>query len=218
MQKVRGSTPLAPISSFNEMDKEQLIKLYKTKKLSMTEIASELKTTEAKVYYWLKKYDIQRRKQSESAYAKQNRNGDPFKIKKNLTQKEKGLLLTGLMLYWAEGTKKNRFLVSLGNLDSRMIKLFLEFLRKICRVDEGRIKLYVRLYKDFNKEEAQSYWANCLNIPKSQVHVYSHIDVRSNPKKQWSKNGIASLQFASTKLKQWIDNTVEDYLSKAIKA
>ena len=61
-----------------------LHKLYYDQKLSMVDVAAKLRTTPSKVGYWLEKYNMPRRSQSESAYAKQNPNGDPFKIKRNL--------------------------------------------------------------------------------------------------------------------------------------
>lgn len=195
-----------------KMEKEQLVYLYKNKNLSMTEIAKKLEVTHAKIYYWFEKFGIKRRGQKECAYVKQNPKGDPFKIKKNLTSEEKKLLVVGLMLYWAEGNKKNKFLVALGNLDSRMIKLFLEFLRKICRVDEKRLRLYVRVYKSFNKNKAHSYWESFLKLPKTQIYIYSHNDVRSDPRKQWSKSGIATLTVSNVKLKAWLDQAIEECL------
>ena len=198
------------------MKKEQLVYLYKNKSLSMAEIAKKLRITHAKVYYWFEKLGIERRGQKESAYVRQNPNGDPFEIKKNLNREEKKLLLMGLMLYWGEGNKKNRFLVALGNLDSRMIKLFLEFLRKICRIDEKRIRLFVRVYKDFNRNNAHSYWGSFLQLPKAQIYIYPHNDTRSNPQKQWSKNGIATLQIANVKLKQWLDQAIEEHLRQVV--
>ena len=194
------------------MKKQQLVYLYKTKNLSMTEIAEKLGVTQAKVYYWFEKLGIKRRGQRESAYVKQNPNGDPFKIKKNLNSEEKKLLLMGLMLYWAEGNKKNKLLVALGNLDSRMIKLFLEFLRKICRIDEKRARLYVRVYKNFSRKKAHLYWENFLKFPKAQIYTYSHNDTRSDPRKQWSKNGIATLTVSNVKLKSWLDQAIEEHL------
>lgn len=198
------------------MKKERLVYLYKNKNLSMTEIAKKLGVTHAKVYYWFEKLGIKRRGQKESAYVKQNPNGDPFKIKKNLNQGEKKLLLMGLMLYWAEGNKKNKFLVALGNLDSRMIKLFLGFLRKICRIDEKRARLYVRVYKNFSKNKARLYWENFLKLPKTQIYIYPHNDARSDPRKQWSKNGIATLTVSNVKLKSWLDQAIEEHLRQFV--
>jgi hypothetical protein len=196
------------------MNKERLIYLYEKEQLSMMEIAEKMHSTHAKVYYWFKKFNIKRRQQKESSYIKHNPKGDPFEIKNKLTAKEKELLLMGLMLYWAEGNKKNKFLVSLGNLDGRMIKLFLSFLRKVCRINEEKIKIYVRLYKEFDRKQAVGYWRDILNLPQKQICVHPHMDPRSKPHKQWSKYGIATIQFANVNLKRWLDENIDKYVGE----
>ena len=180
----------------------------------MWDIAKILSVTPATVVYWMDRHNLRRRSRSDCAYVKQNPNGDPFRIKNKLTMRDKELLLSGLMLYWTEGTKRNRHVVQLANLDPRMIWLFLKFLREICRIDESKIRLYVRAYRKFNRTIAQSYWAGYLRIPKKQVFVYRHIDRRSRINKQWSKYGIATLQFANMRLKDWLENEISRYLSK----
>ena len=180
----------------------------------MMEIARNLGVGHGKVYYWFKKYNIERRNGSESAYLKQNPNGDPFKIKRTLGNREKRLLLIGLMLYWAEGNKKNKTAVQLGNLDYRMLKVFLNFLRQICRVDESRVTLYVRVHKNFSPSRAKKYWVKTLQMSEERVLVYPHTDNRSTLKKQWSQFGIATLQINNTKLKKWLDDEIDTCLEK----
>ena len=180
----------------------------------MADIAKQLKTTHAKIYYWLKKHGIQRRSRSESSYIKQNPNGDPFRIKEKLNDKEKELLISGLMLYCAEGHRTNKHSVQLANLDHRILKVFAEFLRKICGMHKNKIGLYVQLYRKFNQGEARNYWSRVLRIPKPQIFVYPHTDKRSKIKGQRSRFGIARLQVHNYKLKNWIDRESAYYLDK----
>lgn len=195
------------------MDKINLIQLYKERKLSMMEIADEFNITHAKVTYWFKRYNISRRKREESSYLKHNPQGDPFKVKVD-SQKDRELLLIGLMLYWAEGNKSNKYAVRLGNLDGRIIKLFVKFLRKVCQLNEDKITLYVQLYKNFDKEKALLYWKKLLDLKKEQILIYPHTDIRSKHHKQWSKNGIATVQVNNIKLKCWMDQSIDRYASK----
>ena len=136
MQRSGGSNPPAPIYVY--MNKKLLHKLYWNKNLSMMDIAHKLHTTHPSVYYWFKKYNIKRRSWSESAYVKQNPDGDPFQIKEKLTTREKELSLASLMLYWAEGHRKNKHSIQLANLDYRILKIFVEFLRRICSMLQSR--------------------------------------------------------------------------------
>ena len=52
----------------------------------------------------------------------------------------------------------------------------------------------------------------------SRVLVYPHTDQRSDVSRQWSKYGIATLQFNNTKLKAWAQQATEEYLQKWVVA
>ena len=179
----------------------------------MPDVAKVLSVTPATVKYWMQKYQFNRRSISESAYTKQNPNGDPFKIKEKLTRKDRELLLCGLMLYWAEGSRKNKHVVQLANLDIRMVKLFMGFLRNICGVVEDKLCVNIQLYKKFNKETTRKHWSQSLSIPSRNVFVTIHSDDRSKPSQQWSRFGMARIEVRNVKLKQWVDEALDKYLA-----
>jgi hypothetical protein len=198
------------------ISKQLLHRLYYKDRLSMQDISRSLDTTFPTVEYWMKKHNFPRRSCSESGYVKLNSNGDPFKIKKKLNKKEKELLLIGLALFWSEGSKAIKGSVQLVNLDYRMLQLFVRFLRRICRISEDRLRLYVRVYKTFNREKARRYWSRKLKMSSKKVFVYPHTDGRSKVDKQWSKYGIATLQFHNIKLWEWLNKSIEHYLEKTL--
>ena len=199
------------------ISKTILNQLYSKQKLSMKDIADKIDVTLPTVWYWMKKHNLPRRSNSDSAYYKLNPNGDPFDIKKRLNRKEKDLLLTGLMLYWAEGSKSTRSSMQLANLDHRMLQSYLKFLREICRVSEEKLKLYVRVYRKFNKEKARRYWARKLKMSPKRIYVYPHTDIRSKMRKQWSPYGIATLQLYNLRLRNWIDNAIDEHLERILR-
>lgn len=139
------------------MNKIELKRLYCQRRLSMMEIASELSITHATVLYWLKKHKIPRRSWSESAYVKLNPDGDPFTIPSTLTSAQRELLAAGFLLYWAEGDKTYKHGTKIGNLDSRMLQVFIKFLREVCHADENRLSVYVRVHKRFALSTARRY-------------------------------------------------------------
>jgi hypothetical protein len=194
--------------------KELLRKLYYDKKLSMWDTAKVISVTPATVAYWMKKHNFIRRSISESAYVKQNPDGDPFKIRDKLTHKDKELLLCGLMLYWAEGSRRNKHTIQIANLDYRLILLFIKFLKRICGVEDRKICLNIQLYREFDRDKTKNYWSRVLSVPKRFISVHIHSDTRSKPNNQWSKYGIARIEIRNVKLKQWIDEALEYYLTK----
>lgn len=92
------------------------------------------------------------------------------RIRKNASEQigqisERELWLTGIALYWAEGTKERKRSgqgVAFSNSDPLMIKIFLIWLRKIVNVDEKDIKFELYLHKDREKEaeKIKHYWAD----------------------------------------------------------
>jgi hypothetical protein len=196
------------------MDKITLKRLYINDKLSMMDIAQRLGVSHAKVYYWFKKYKIKRRTLSEGAYVKQNPLGDPFKIKEKLNKEEQALFISGLTLFCAEGSRNNKHAVQLANLDKRITRIFVGFLRKICGINNDKINLHVQLFRGFDKNTAIEYWERALFIPRAQIHISAHTDTRSKPEKQVSKFGIARIQINNFKLKNWLDTETNRLLDR----
>ena len=86
------------------------------------------------------------------------------KIKK-LSSRE--LFLTGLFLYWAEGSKTTNAAVGLTNTNPNMLKFYIRWLELFgVRPDQLRVSLH--LYSDMNIEKQEKYWSKELSIPLSQ--------------------------------------------------
>lgn len=80
----------------------------------------------------------------------------------NFDLKTKELSLT--MLYLGEGFKKTRSHIGLGNSNSKIMRLFVKFLRDIYRVDDSKLRCYLHLRMDQDHEAEKKYWADQLNI------------------------------------------------------
>lgn len=84
-----------------------------------------------------------------------------------LTPRE--LFITGVALYWAEGFKKDRRL-GFANSDPKMIKFFLNWLIKSCKVPKENIRLRVGLNISHKNriEEVEKYWSKLTGISLNQ--------------------------------------------------
>jgi len=93
-----------------------------------------------------------------------------------MTSSDKDLALIGSSLYLCEGTrarttkrtngqKQQIFAIEFTNMDPRVIKLFLRFLRKIVKADERRIKAELFIYPDHNELKLKKFWAKSTGIP-----------------------------------------------------
>jgi len=138
--------------------------LYK-KLFSASEIAEKLKLSLNQVYDSLKRQRIKRRKSAEQNKIRFEKSPLSFKLKKNLTEKEKKLTVAALMLYHGEGAKTGST-VDFANSDPRPIKLFADFLLKVCQINKDRLKLYLYCFENQNVQILIRFWSRLLKVRK----------------------------------------------------
>lgn len=79
-----------------------------------------------------------------------------------LTNRE--LYISGLILYWAEGTKAARGSVYMTNTDPTMLLFFIRWL-ELMNVPRERIRCRMHLYADMDIEKETKFWAETLALP-----------------------------------------------------
>ncbi len=172
---------------------------------SMAEIAKIHNCSVHKVEYWMDKYGIKRRSWSEATYVKRNPKGDPFLIKKRLTDREKFLLGLGIGIYWGEGDKVTRHQVRVSNTDPRVLKTFVAFLRNICQLKKKKITYSLICFNDTNPNTARNFWAKELRISPEKFGKITQIPTQGKGTyKRKSKYGVCSAAASNIKLKRWL--------------
>lgn len=78
------------------------------------------------------------------------------------------LKLVGTALYWAEGYKKSNWNIVFSNSDPILIRIMVDFFRKVCKIDEYKIKGQVQIHPNILEEKAVRYWSRKSGIPKSR--------------------------------------------------
>lgn len=140
----------------------------------MPEIASDLALSKATVLKYIQGIDIDSkykgqwfgkrggsRRRKERLVYEANRN-----VMDDLQSPKREKLIMLITLYWCEGGKSD---LNFMNSDPKMLRLYVFLLRELFSLEDGRIKLSIRLYGDMKEKEVQikNYWANLLNIPLS---------------------------------------------------
>jgi len=196
------------------LSKNLVEKLYSKEKLSTIEIAKKLKTTTWTVMGFMTRNNIPRRTFKEASKISFENKPLTFFLKKGLSAKDKKLKMAGVFLYWAEGAKlngKNNCTVDFANSNPEMIKIFVKFLRDICRVNEKKLRVYLYCYSNQDIESIKDFWYKLTNIPKSQ---FSKPYVRNDflPEKSGKmKYGLAHIRYADKKLLVKIDSWIKEY-------
>lgn len=91
---------------------------------------------------------------------------------------DRELFISGLMLYWGEGTKMYSSL-GMTNSDPIIIKTFIFWLNKFLGITLERLRVSVNIYPDIDIEVAEKYWAKVTNISRTQFHK-TQVDTRDN--------------------------------------
>ena len=199
---------------------KKICSLYCDKQYSMAMIAEKSKISIHKVRYWLEKNNIPRRNRSDAGYLTHIHrfNKRPCRIKAKFTPEEEKLLIAGIMLYIAEGSKKDRRSVALANSDPKLIQLFLRFLRETCGVHEERLRIIPHFYTDQDEKKLRKWWSQITGIPLTQFcKSYIHKAKKGTYKKK-SEYGTISLRYNDKKLLnqilQWIKEYFDKFLNK----
>ena len=98
------------------------------------------------------------------------------------TLSDRELLLVGAALYWGEGTKtvtKSGARISFANSDPLMVRLFMQFVRKILKVPEMKIRAGIHLYENISTAGGKKYWAKVTGLPPERFYVIRQVSKAS---------------------------------------
>lgn len=193
------------------MSENLLRNLYMSQRKSSFEIAEQLGCSIHKVNYWMDKFNLARRSQSEATYVKRNPNGDPFVLHKPVSIREGVLYGLGLGLYWGEGTKASMSAIRLGNTDPELIAQFMNFLRRFYSIKKRSLHFSLQLFHDNNIDESLDFWCKYLKIDRRQFSkpVFSPSQSTGTYKRK-AQYGVVTVQFNNTKLRRVISKQLAE--------
>lgn len=168
--------------------------------LSAQEIGDRFGKTVWQVYRFMKRHSFSRRKSSETKNIKFRKSPLSFLFKESLSLKEKQLWTSGLMLYWAEGSKAGRYVVDFANCNTKMILIFLKMLRIVYQINEERLRIYIYCYSNQNTDKIIEYWSRMTLISKEKF-TKPYIRTDYDPKKSdRMPNGLIHIRYADMRL------------------
>jgi len=193
---------------------DEIKKYYYTDNLCTREIAEKFGVSIDAVIYFMRKNNLKRR--SFSQINKLRFDNKPISFKKRPVDSDylKELNIAGIMLYWAEGSKSgNKHTVDLANSDPDMISVFLNFLRKIYKIDEKRLRVLLYCYADQNINELIKFWSNLTRIPQNQFSKpYVRQDFRAEGRKM--QYGMIHIRYSDKKLFLEIEEAIKSCKDK----
>lgn len=120
------------------------------------------------------------------------------------------LRFVGSALYWGEGSKSERNMVSFSNTDPHMVGLMMRFFKDVCNVSDSKFRGVVHIHPHLDKAKAQKYWSEVSEIPISQFHkTQTAISRASKGKKDNLPFGTFKIVICDvrlqSRLKGWIE-------------
>jgi hypothetical protein len=204
--------------------REKAIALRTEKQMTLDDIIERLALPRTTVYEWIKDIPIPfTEKQSEA----QRKKAELVRTKYALLRDEayqQGLdeapeLLKDLsfrdfvVLYMAEGTKRQRNTVAFVNSDSKMVKLANYW---ICLFSQNKMDYQLQCHVDHDEDELKVYWANLLNIPSDIIKVIRKSNSGQLSGRQFrSEFGLLTVRTGDTylrsRLQAWMDYVKEQW-------
>jgi len=191
--------------------------LYHKEGLSASQVAKKIGVSTWVVMGFMRRNAIKRRNFREANKINFEKKPLSYFVKNNLTKKEEKLKIAGVFLYWAEGAKlsgKNACTVDFANSNPEMIKVFIKFLRKICGVNEKKLRLYLYCFSNQDIEKIKNYWYKLTNIPKDQFtkpYIKQGVVAEKSGK---MKYGLVHIRYNDKKLLIQIERWVKEYCGK----
>ena len=128
------------------------------------------------------------------------------KVSKDINSfSKRDLFISGLFLYWGEGTKSQDSMVTLTNTNPAMLKFFIKWL-ELFDVKKKDLKVKLHLYSDMDIKESIAFWSKELKIPVSQFHkpYIKRTDLKSITYKKGFGKGTCSVILGGKYLWEYI--------------
>lgn len=203
--------------------REKALELRIQHNMTLDEIAERMNVSRTTVYYWIKDHPLEeeRKRRSEKRQLAQKRAAEATKAKwKSYREEgyEKGLaeapelfkdetLKTFVILYTAEGYRRNHQVVHFGNSDPWMMKIAQYWMP---RFTENKLEYKLQIHVDQDEEELRQFWGKELNIDPGLIKVSRKSNSGKLKGRKWrSKHGVMSIGvgdvYFRARLQGWID-------------
>jgi len=172
--------------------RQKAIEMRVKNKASYSEIKNRLGVPKSTLSYWLRDYPLSderiyelrkagwsKGEASREKYRNTMRKKKDVKRcvvyeqeKMNLSNLSQDALYTaGLMLYSAEGGKKDPYRITLANTDSDIILFFIKWLDMFLDIRASQLRFQLHLYENMNIDKEEKFWSSTLKgIKKNQFY------------------------------------------------
>jgi hypothetical protein len=192
------------------------------KKLSLDEIAARLALPKTTGYYWIRDLPLGRARR-ENPYRGTRRMQAKYRrlredaYARGLAEYDELMTLPTfrdfVVLYIAEGSKRNRNRVSIGNSDARVVAMAAGWLQRLTR---KRLIYSIQYHVHQRLEDICEFWSRVLGIDGSIIRFQRKSNSGELNGRRWrSAHGVLTVVVDDTylraRLQAWIDRIRQDW-------
>ncbi|MBL7045468.1 MAG: hypothetical protein ISR99_00305 [Parcubacteria group bacterium] len=126
------------------------------------------------------------------------------------------LFVSGIMLYWGEGDKVTKYAVRLVNTDYKLVKVYVTFLKEVCKIPATKIKSSLLLYPDLENDVCLAFWSSNIDVARENFTKSTVIEGRHKSRRV--TYGICTVTVSSTyfkvKMLRWMELMPAELLRK----
>lgn len=194
------------------------------------EIASKLKVAKSSVSLWCKEIKLEESqlKRLENKRPAINYGAIAIKTKRQLEIKKirqstldqcerfdqnnlRRLDDIGIVLYWAEGSKRGARSVDFTNSDPMAIKIIMLWLRKIHKVPETKFRVSIYYHGNQNELSLKNFWSAVTKVPLEQFHKSIYKKEGTGHRKNILTNGTCKIRVCNANLLHKILASIEQF-------
>lgn len=224
----------------NAQFKEKAISLRIEQKLGYSSIAKMVPVSKSTLSGWLKSYPLsdERIRELRTANLKNNEAKIESYIRsRRLIREEKfsknyekylsafkkvskqSQFIVGLMLYLAEGSKKDDYHISIANTDPSVIKFFMKWMKEFMDVPASSFRAQLHLYPTMNIEKEVKFWRLTLDLNSGQFykHQIRKLQKGSFTYRESFRHGTCQIYFSSSEKKRELMSAIKAFVDSFLK-
>ncbi len=205
--------------------REKTRQLRAEKHLSIDEIAERLALPKTTIYHWVRDLPLGRERRANPGQAKGNlsmsakcrlRRAAAYALGRLEFERlnRDPLFRDFVCLYIAEGYKRNRNKVSVGNSDPTVVVLCTRWIGRFAR---NPVTFSVQYHADQDLDELMEFWGRQVGVPPQQIRLQLKSNSGHLAGRSWrSRHGVLTVYAGDTalraRLQGWIDCLREQWL------
>jgi hypothetical protein len=191
------------------------------RRLSIVEIAERLALPKSTVFYWVRDIPLGRPRRPATGNRGTYRKHRALREAAYLEGRREFQELAGIptftdfvCLYIAEGSKRQRNRVALGNSDPRVVALAARWIRRFSR---NPVRFFLQYHADQDVDRLRGFWGEVVGVDPSEVALQRKSNSNQLRKRTWrSQHGVLTVRACDTllraRLQAWMDRLQETWL------